>query len=151
VLKREKEEKMFAPTGYVVIPRCPVIFDGTNYLDFGAFMRIHMHGLRLWGMLSGEASCPSCPIAPTAPTPPTPPVLAADATQADKNAAKSVDDTVVTAYDQKVHEYSAALETYRLDLIAYTQWMDDDAHAAAVLTSSILPQFASEFMGLYCC
>jgi hypothetical protein len=26
--------------------------------------------------------------------------------------------------------------------------MDEDAHAAAVLTSSVLPQFASEFMGL---
>jgi hypothetical protein len=26
--------------------------------------------------------------------------------------------------------------------------MDEDAHAAAVLTSSVLPQFASEFMDL---
>jgi hypothetical protein len=26
--------------------------------------------------------------------------------------------------------------------------MDEDARAAAVLTSSVLPQFASEFMGL---
>ena len=26
--------------------------------------------------------------------------------------------------------------------------MDDDARAAAVLTASVLPQFASEFMGL---
>jgi hypothetical protein len=111
---------MSAPAGYIVIPRCPVIFYGTNYPDFIAFMRIHMHGLRLWGVLSGEASCPSCPIAPTAPTPPTPPVLAADATQTDKNAAKSVDDTVVAAYDQKVHEYSTALETYRLDLTLYS-------------------------------
>jgi hypothetical protein len=41
-------------------------------------------------------------------------------------------------YDQKVLEYFAALETYRLDLTAYTQWMDDDARAAAVLTSSVL-------------
>jgi hypothetical protein len=118
---------MSAPAGYVAIPRWPVIFYGTNYPDFAAFMCIHMRGLHLWGMLSGEASCPSCPIAPTAPTPPTPPVLATDATQADKNTAKSADDTAVAAYDQKVHEYSATLETYRLDLTAYTQWMDDDA------------------------
>ena len=31
---------------------------------------------------------------------------------------------------------------------AYTQWCNDDACAAAVLTASVLPQFASEFMGL---
>jgi hypothetical protein len=71
---------MSAPSGYVAIPRCPVIFDGTNYPDFAAFMRIHMHGLRLWGVLSDEVSCPSCPIAPIVPTPPTPLALVADAT-----------------------------------------------------------------------
>jgi hypothetical protein len=80
---------MSAGSGYVAIPRCPVIFDGTNYPDFAAFMRIHMRGLRLWGVLSGEISCPPCPIAPTNPTPPTPPVPAADATQPDKDVAKS--------------------------------------------------------------
>jgi hypothetical protein len=56
-----------------------------------------------------------------------PPVLAADATQVDKDGTKSADDTATDVYDQKVHEYSVALETYRLDLTAYTQWMDDDA------------------------
>jgi hypothetical protein len=58
---------MSAPSGYVVIPRCSLIFDGTNYPDFAAFMRIHMRGLRLWGVLSGEVFCPSCPIAPAFP------------------------------------------------------------------------------------
>ena len=33
-------------------------------------------------------------------------------------------------------------------MAAYTQWCNDDARAAAVLTASVLPQFASEFMGL---
>ena len=139
---------MSASSGYVAIPRCSVIFDGTNYPDFAAFMRIHMRGLRLWGVLSGEVSCPPCPIAPTAPIPPTPPVLAADATQAAKDAAKSADDVAIAAYDRQVKEHSDALETYRLDLTAYTQWIDDDARAVAVLTASVLPQFASEFMGL---
>ncbi|KAK1668654.1 hypothetical protein QYE76_056813 [Lolium multiflorum] len=83
-----------------------------------------------------------------APTPPTPPALAADATQADKDKAKSEDDVAINTYDRKAHEYSNALEAYRQDLTAYTQWMDDDARAAAVLTSSVLQQFASEFMGL---
>jgi hypothetical protein len=49
--------------GYVSIPRCPVIFDGTNYGEFATFMRIHMQGLRLWGVLTGEVSCPLRPIA----------------------------------------------------------------------------------------
>jgi hypothetical protein len=133
---------MSSSSGYVAIPRCPVIFDGVNYPDFAAFMRVHMRGLRLWGVLSGEVSCPPCPTAPLAPIPPTPPVLGEDATQADKDAAESV----VAAYELKFQQYSSALETYRLT--AYTQWMDEDARAVAVLTSSVLPQFASEFMGL---
>jgi hypothetical protein len=139
---------MFASSGYVAIPCCAVIFDGANYSDFAAFMPIHMCGLHLWGVLFGEVSCPSCPVAITAPTPPTPPTLVADATQANEDAAKSADDAAIAAYDRKVHEYSDALEIYRLDLTTYTLWMDDDARVAAVLTSSVLPQFASEFMGL---
>jgi hypothetical protein len=138
---------MSSSSGYVAIPRCPVIFDGTNYPDFATFMRVHMRDLRLWGVLSGKVSCPPCPTAPLAPIPPTLPVLSDDATQADKDVAESADRSVVAAYDL-LKQYSSALETYRLDLTAYTQWMDEDARAAAVLTSSVLPQFASEFMGL---
>jgi hypothetical protein len=99
-------------------------------------------------MLSGEVSCPPCPTAPLAPIPLTPPVLGDDATQADKDAAESDDRSVIAAYKLKFQQYSSALETYRLDLTAYTQWMDEDARAAVVLTSNVLPQFASEFMGL---
>jgi hypothetical protein len=135
---------MSSSSGYVAISLCPVIFDGANYPDFAAFMCVHMRSLRLWGVLSGEVSCPLCPTAPLAPIPPTPPVLRDDATQADKDAAESV----VAAYDLQFQQYSSALETYRLDLTAYTQWMDEGARAAAILTSSVLPQFASEFMGL---
>jgi hypothetical protein len=72
---------MSSSSGYVAIPRCPVIFDGANYPDFAAFMRIHMHGIRLWGVLSDEVSCPPCPTSPLAPIPPTPPVLSDGATQ----------------------------------------------------------------------
>jgi hypothetical protein len=129
---------MSSSSGYVTIPRCPVIFDGTNYPDFAIFMRVNMRGLRQWGALSGEVSCPPCPTAPLAPIPPMPPVLSDDATQTDKDAAESADRSVVAAYDLQFQQYSSALETYRLDLTAYTQWMDEDARAAAVLTSSIL-------------
>ncbi|KAI4975568.1 hypothetical protein ZWY2020_049175 [Hordeum vulgare] len=133
---------------YVVVLRCSVIFDDTNYAEFVGFMRIHMHGLLLWGVLSGELPCPPCPVAPVAPIPPVPPVLAANASQVDRDAAKALDDVVVDAYDQQVSAYSDALSVYRDDLSAYTQWCNDDARAAAVLNASVLPQFASEFMGL---
>jgi hypothetical protein len=111
---------MSSSSGYVAIPRCPVIFDGANYPDFAAFMRVHMRGLRLWGVLSGEVSCPPCPTPPLAPIPPTPPVLSDGATQADKDVAESADRSAVAAYDLQFQQYSSALETYRLDLIAYT-------------------------------
>lgn len=41
-------------SGYVSISRCPEIFDGTNFGEFVAFMHMHMRGLSLWGVLSGE-------------------------------------------------------------------------------------------------
>ncbi|SPT20807.1 unnamed protein product [Triticum aestivum] len=135
-------------SGYVAFPRCSVIFDGTNYAEFVGFMHIHMRGLLLWGVLSGEVPCPRCPVAPVAPIPPVPPILAAEASQADMDAAKALDDAAVDAYDQQVSAYSDALSVYRDDFSAYTQWCNDDARAAAVLTASVLPQFASEFMGL---
>jgi hypothetical protein len=139
---------MSSSSGYVAIPRCPVIFYDANYPDFAAFMRVHMRSLRLWGVLSGEVPCPPRPTAPTVPIPPTPVALAPDATQEAKDAAKSADDTALAEYDRQVQEYSDALVTYRLDLTDYTQWIDEDAHAAVVLTSSVLPQYAAEFMGL---
>jgi hypothetical protein len=90
---------MSSSSGYVAIPCCPVIFDGANYPDFAAFMRVHMRGLCLWGVLSDEVSCVPCPTAPVAPIPPTLPVLGANATPADKDAAKSADRSVVATYD----------------------------------------------------
>jgi hypothetical protein len=66
---------------------------------------------------------------------PTPPVIAADASEADRIAAKTADDAAVNAYDQQVADFSAAPSTYRDDQTAYTQWCDEDARAAAVLNS----------------
>ncbi|XP_071679180.1 uncharacterized protein [Lolium perenne] len=135
--------------GYVSIPRCPLIFDGTNYGEFAAFMRIHMRGLRLWGVLTGEVSCPPRPTAPVPPTPPpVPPALAEDATPADRDAAKSAEAAADEAYEEQVLAYSEALGSYRDSLATFTQWCDEDARAAAVLSQSVQPQFASEFMGL---
>ena len=83
-----------------------------------------------------------------APTPPTPSVLPTDANQAAKDAAKLADEAADRAYDERVLAYEEALQTYHGALSVYTQWLDDDARAAAVLTASVLPQFASEFLGL---
>jgi hypothetical protein len=126
-------------SGYVDVPRCPLTFDGTNYADFAAHMRVHMCGLQLWGVLCGEVSCPPCPLALVAPVPPTPPVLAADASEADRAAAKTADDAAVDAYDQLVADFSEALSSYCDAQTAYTQWCDEDARTAAVLTASVLP------------
>jgi hypothetical protein len=89
-------------SGYVGIPRHSVIFDGTNYGEFIAFMRIHMRGLHLWGVMTGEVSCPMCHVFSMASTPPMPSVLAADATRVAKEAAKAVEDVAYDAYDQHV-------------------------------------------------
>uniref|UniRef100_M8C2B7 Retrovirus-related Pol polyprotein from transposon TNT 1-94 n=1 Tax=Aegilops tauschii TaxID=37682 RepID=M8C2B7_AEGTA len=75
-------------------------------------------------------------------------LLLRPAPRADRESAKALDDAAVDAYDQQVSAYSDALSVYRDDLSAYTQWCNDDARAVAVLTVSVLPQFASEFMGL---
>jgi hypothetical protein len=135
-------------SSYVDVPRCPLTFDDTNYADFAAHMRVHMRGLLLWSVLCGEVSCPPRPIAPVAPVPPTPPVIAVDASETNRVATTIVDDVVVDAYDQQVADFSEARSTYRDAQTAYTQWCDEDERAAAVLTTSVLPQFASEFMAL---
>ena len=67
-LVKKKTGTMSSSSGYVTIPRSPVIFYGTNYTEFVGFMRIHMRGLRLWGVLTGEVPCPPRPVPPVVPT-----------------------------------------------------------------------------------
>ena len=83
--------------GTVSLPRCPVIFDGVNYTDFVSHMRIHMRGLRLWGVLSGDVTCPPCP---TPPTEPTPVALPPTADKAAAEAARLADDEAASAYQE---------------------------------------------------
>jgi hypothetical protein len=120
---------------YVVVSRCPLIFNGTNYVNFAA----HMRDLQLWGVLYVEVPCPPCPLAPVASVPPTPPVIAADASETDRTAAKTANDAAVDAYDQQVADFSEALSTYHDAQTTYTQWCDEDARVAVVLTASVLP------------
>jgi hypothetical protein len=134
--------------GYVVVPCCPKTFDGTNYADVPAHMRVHMRGLRLWGVLCGDVPCPPRPIALVGPVPLPPLVIVVDASEAYRVAAKTVDDAAVDAYDQQVVDFSEALSTYHDAQTAYTQWCDEDTRVAVVLTASVVPQFASDFMAL---
>lgn len=126
-------------SGYVAIPRCPVIFDGINYTDFVAHMRIHTRGLGLLGALFGEVPCPPSPVQPVEPSLPVPLTVDPTASQDIVAAAKKADDAAVVAYEQRLFDYKL--------LAAYTHWMDADARASAVLVSSVLPQFSSEIVG----
>lgn len=42
------ENKQVMTSSSATCPRRPMIFDGVNYTEFVAHMRIHMRGLRLW-------------------------------------------------------------------------------------------------------
>jgi hypothetical protein len=92
----------------VAVPCFLITFDGTSYANFAA----HMHGLRLWGVLCGEVPYPP-PLALVAPASPAPPIIDANASEADRVAAKTADDAAVDAYDQLVADLSKALFTYR--------------------------------------
>jgi hypothetical protein len=76
-----------------------------------------------------------------APVPPTPSIIDVDASKVDRATAKTADDAAVDAYDQQVADFSEGLSTYHDAQTAYTQWCDEDAHVAAVLTASVLPRF----------
>jgi hypothetical protein len=62
--------------GYVATHRCLVTFDGTNYAVFAFFICIHMSPIRLWRVLSCEASYQLRSVAPLSPTLRMPPMIA---------------------------------------------------------------------------
>jgi hypothetical protein len=72
-----------------------------------------MHGLRLWGVLCGEVPCSPRHIAQVAPVPPAHLVIAANASEVDRDAAKTADDASVDTYDQQVADFSGILSAYR--------------------------------------
>jgi hypothetical protein len=65
-----------------------------------------------------------------------------------KDATKSVHDVADISYQQHILGYLNALFTYRDDLHAYAQRCDDDAKTVVVLSSSSLPLFVYDFVGL---
>jgi len=99
------------------IPRCPVIFNGTNYRVWVSRMRWHMRGLRLWDFLTGELPCPPLP------TPPVQPVFPPATSDDDKKKLRD--------------EYNDDMASYMSQFAAYRTWLDEDARAGAVLTASM--------------
>jgi hypothetical protein len=89
-------------------------------------MRLHMHGLRLWDFLTGELPCPPSPSAPTQP------MISGKTTAIEK--------------EQLLTDYEDRLASYESQLHAYMTWLDEDACADSVLTSSMEDRFAADIM-----
>jgi hypothetical protein len=51
-------------SGPILLLRCPVLFNRTNYRDRVPRMRLHMRSLRLWEFITGELPCLSSPAHP---------------------------------------------------------------------------------------
>ena len=116
------------PSGGAQIPRCPVIFDGTNYHDWVPHMRWHMRGLRLWEFLSGELPCPALPDRPVQP------VIPPENSEEEQKKLRE-------AYDDDMASYMSHFRAYRT-------WLDEDARAGAVLVASMEKHLAGEVIRL---
>jgi hypothetical protein len=110
----------------VSVLRCPVVFNGTNYRDSVHRMRLHMRGLRLWDFLTGELPCPSSPSAPAQPM--------------------ISEKTAATEKEQLLADYEDHLASYESQFHAYMTWLDEDARASSVLTSSMEDRFAADII-----
>ena len=116
------------PSRGAQIPRCPVIFDDTNYHDWVPHMRWHMRGLRLWEFLSGELPCPALPDRPVQP------VIPPENSEEEQKKLRE-------AYDDDMASYMSHFRAYRT-------WLDEDARAGAVLVASMEKHLAGEVIRL---
>jgi len=114
--------------GAVLVPRCPVIFNGTNWGDFVFHMEVHMDGQLLWGYLTGERICPPRPLLPTPHTYPP------DADDDAKNAL--------------LEAFEAEMESYQSDLGVYETWLREEKSAKAILLASMEVDLSLSLRGL---
>jgi hypothetical protein len=112
-------------SGSVPVLRCPMLFDGTKYRDWVLHMRLHIHG-RLWDFLTGELPCPPCPSAPAEP------VITEKTTTVEK-------EKLLVDYEDR--QASCGSQFY-----AYMTWLDGDACAGLVLTTSMGDHFAADIV-----
>jgi hypothetical protein len=98
----------------VLVLRCPVLFNGTNYRDWVPHMRLHIRGLQLWAFLTGELPCPPSSSAPVQP------VILEKTTAAEK--------------EMLIVDYEDRLALYESQYSAYRTWLDE--HGGSVLVAS---------------
>jgi hypothetical protein len=102
-----------------------VHFNGTNYHDWVPRMRLHMRGLRLWDFLTGELPCLPSPSAPAQPV---------------------ISEKTTVAEERLIVDYDDRLASYESQFRAYRTWLDEDARAGAVMTTSIEDRFAANIV-----
>jgi hypothetical protein len=106
--------------------RCSVLFNGTNYRDWVPRMRLYMRGLRLWDFLTGELPYPPSPSTSAQP------VISEKTTAAEK--------------ERLLADYEDRLTSYESQFHAYRTWLDEDARAGSVLTTSMEDRFVADIM-----
>jgi hypothetical protein len=110
----------------VSVLRCLVLFNGTNYRDWVPHMRLHMRELHLWDFLTGELPYPSSPSAPAQP------VIS--------------EKTIAAEKERLLADYEDRLASYESQFHAYRTWLDEDARAGSVLTTSMEDRFTTDIM-----
>ncbi|CAD6250315.1 unnamed protein product [Miscanthus lutarioriparius] len=114
--------------GAVLVPRCPIIFNGTNWGDFVFHVEVHMDGQLLWRYLTGERICPPRPLLPTPPTYP-----------------PDADDDAKSAL---LEAFEAKMESYQSDLDVYETWLREEKSAKAILLASMEVDLSLSLRGL---
>jgi hypothetical protein len=89
-------------------------------------MHLHMCGLRLWDFLTGELPCPPRPSAPVEPVIPK--------------------KTIAAEKEKLLTDYEDRLASYESQFHAYRTWLDEDARAGSVLTTSMEDRFAADIV-----
>ncbi|CAD6220270.1 unnamed protein product [Miscanthus lutarioriparius] len=112
----------------IPVPRCPVIFSGTNWGDFVFHLEVHMDGQLLWGYHTGDRICPPCPILPTPP---------AYQPHADDDAKIAL-----------LEAFEAQMESYQSNLGVYETWLREEKSAKAILLASMEVDLARSLRGL---
>ncbi|WVZ52521.1 hypothetical protein U9M48_003569 [Paspalum notatum var. saurae] len=93
----------------ILVLRCLLLFDVTNYRAWVPSMRWHMRGLHLWEFLTGELPYPPLPQARVGP---------------------EVPKKILASFDDLMVSYESQFSAHRL-------WLDEDARSGSILTTTI--------------
>jgi hypothetical protein len=101
-------------------------FNSINYPDWVPHMCLHMRGLHLWDFLKGKLPYLASPSAPAQS------VISKKNTTAEK-------EKLLADYEDRLASYESQFHTYRT-------WLDEDARAGSVLTTSMEDRFATDIV-----